>query len=142
MELKSKFSYKLNIYVSIFVILYEFDQAMNSAFVIKDKKRNPVSEMAAYVLTVGMILRVVVFFLSIVHKPFYKLNLVIDRIIILAYLISGQNSDNTIFLIIVVIRPLVLYSTLKFTLAVTFIGYVMLFLALFSISKDDKDLAQ
>ena len=121
--------------------MYELNEAMNSTYVLKDEKRNPVSELAAYVLTVGMLVRVVIFFLSIFYKTLYKYNLVIDRIILLAYLISGHISDRTIFLIIVVIRPIVLYSTLNTTLAITLIGYVMIFLALFSICKDEKDLA-
>ena len=128
-------------YASLFVILYELNEAMNSTYVLKDEKRNPVSELAAYVLTVGMLVRVVIFFLSIFYKTLYKYNLLIDRIILLAYLISGHISDRTIYLMIVVIRPIVLYSTLNTTLAITLIGYVMIFLALFSICKDEKDLA-
>ena len=55
----------------------------------------------------------------------------------LAYLIAGLNTDNTIFLILIVVRPIVLYSTQTFTLVVTITSYVMFFLALFSIKKDE-----
>ena len=58
-------------YVMIFVILYELDQALNATFELKEDKRNPVSEKAVYFLTVGMIVRVIVFFLSLLIKPLY-----------------------------------------------------------------------
>ena len=132
-KLKSQFTYKLNMYSSIFIILYDVAQAMNSHFELKEEEKNPVREIAVLVLSAAMISRIVVFFLSLLYKPLYQLNLVIDRIILLAYIISGLNTDNTILIIIIIVRPIVLFTTLTFTLVVTITSYMMIFLAFFSL---------
>ena len=51
-------------------------------------KSKPISEMAATVWVVASIIRTIVFFLALIHKPLYKLQLFFYLIIWIAFVLS------------------------------------------------------
>ena len=93
--------------------------------------------MAKLILSVSLILRVVIFFLSIIYKPLYQLLLINDRIITLAFIMSGTlNRYGPLGFYLIVILPFFYFSTLTYTLVITFTSNIMVLLALIATSDD------
>ena len=105
----------MNLYSTVATIFLHFIEMRNFVYEGIEGKDNlsEISEMASYVFSVATIVKVIIFFMSIIYKPFYQLLLVNDRIMTLAILMSGMTNDH-IFLrfFMVVTFPLLQFSNL------------------------------
>ena len=132
-KLKGQFTYKMNLYSTVATIFLHFIEMRNFVFEGIEGKDNlsEISEMASYVFSVATIVKVIIFFMSIIYKPFYQLLLVNDRIITLAILISGMTNDHMFLRFFMVLTfPLLQFSNLTFTLIVIFTSNTIFAIAL------------
>ena len=92
-------------------------------------KRKPISEIAATIWGVASIIRFIIFFLALIHKPFFKLLLIFNLIIWIAFVPSDLQEIRSMRYVMIMFAPLVFFSTLIFsfiTMVLSNLGLIML----------------
>ena len=91
--------------------------------------------MAATVWVVASIIRTIVFFLALIHKPLYKLQLFFYLIIWIAFVLSDLQEIRSMRYIIIILSPLLFFSTLSFTMITTIVCNLCVLVLLYKANK-------
>ena len=130
--------YKMNMYWAFSSIILQIYLAYTLDYNQVDES-NLISQIAAIIWTTSSIAFVIIFCLSLIHKPIYKLLLIFYQISWFAFVLSGVYEVRLMRYLIIMFSPLLYFSTLKFAFIITIFSNLGILIALRRANELDEN---